>query len=416
MNAIKTALTRLLRRSERYTKTDMVYLARSGIFSAGSDIILSLLSLGLAVLIAAYVPKETFGIYRYILSLAAVALAVSLTGMNSSVTRAVALGRDGAVRASLRPQLKFAMLQGALIALVAAYYVVRGNMDYGIALSFVALVAPLSAVFNTYAAYLNGKAEFGRIAIFKVQAGIINVAAMAAVVLLNPTAIWLTVAYFLSTCVVNLWFLRKTLARIPKDAPAEGTDISYGKHLSAMNSLGMVSTQLDAILLYHLFGPVTLAVYSFAILIPERFRSFLSFLPSAALPRLASRSPEEIKATLMHRLGWFFAATLCIAVAYAILAPYLFRELFPRYADAIPYTQLAGLFAITTVTGYLSTALTALKMQRELYVASFVTLAAKVVLSVGGILAFGVAGAIAARILAAAVNGALNLRSLQRAR
>ncbi|HEY0010303.1 MAG TPA: oligosaccharide flippase family protein [Candidatus Paceibacterota bacterium] len=406
---------RFLRFLERSTKTDLRNLARNGIALAGSDLLISLLGLGLSVLIAALIPKETFGIYRYVVALSGIAVAFSLTGMNSAVTRAVALGRHGVFRTSLRPQMRFALLQVLVIGACAAYYAFKGNETYAIALAVVACLAPVTGVFNTYTAYLNGTQAFGRLGLYRIQGALINVGAMCAVVVTHPTVIGLTVAYFLSTLVTNAWFLRKTLVQVPAEALSDPGDIAYGKHLSVINSVSIVATQLDALLLYHLLGPVALALYSFAILIPERVRAFLTFLPNAALPRLTNRTANEIRATLLPRIGWFAAISSGIALAYALAAPYLFAVLFPAYAEAVPYTQLAGLFAVTAVVGYLSAALTALRAERALYIVSLVSLVTKIALTVGGILLFGIIGALVARLLAACVQGMMSFYFISRA-
>ena len=61
MQKLKQAGYDFLRWSEKYTKTDMVYTAQSGFWLNLNYIIGSFLSLGLTVLFAHLLPKETFG-------------------------------------------------------------------------------------------------------------------------------------------------------------------------------------------------------------------------------------------------------------------------------------------------------------------------------------------------------------------
>ncbi len=414
MNALKTRLVGLLRSTERYTKTDMVYLFKSGSFLTGSDGLLTIVSLGVSVLIAAMVPKETFGIYRYVIAIAAVAAALSLSGMNSAVTRAVALGRDGAFGLSLPIQARFAMLQVFALGLIAAYYFFKGNASYGIAFSAIALLAPAAGVLNTYTAYLAGKKEFKRLSWWKAQGGLLQAGAMVAVIFASPTVLGLIIAYFFTSLIANGYFTVRILRRKGLNKMHETSDIAYGKHLSVMNAANVFATQLDALLIYHLLGPISLAVYAFAILIPDRLRSLTSFLPNIALPKLAERSSAELLSTVAQRLLIILGATGAIAVAYAAAAPTLFSLFFPQYLEAIPFTQLAGFLVMGAAAVYLETILTSQAAYKKLYVVSLATPAFKVILSIILILLFGIAGAIASRILSGLFSGILSLTLVRR--
>ena len=65
---IKEYLFSLLRLSEKYFKTDMVYLAKSGFWINLSYIAGSVFSLVSSIAFAYFVSKETYGIYKYIIS------------------------------------------------------------------------------------------------------------------------------------------------------------------------------------------------------------------------------------------------------------------------------------------------------------------------------------------------------------
>jgi len=386
----------------------MVYLFKGGFLLTGSDVVLAFLSLGLSVLIAAYVPKETYGIYRYIIAIANTVVIFSLTGMNSAVSRAVALGREGVFKKSISIQFRYAVLQFLATAAVGTYYLLRGNTPYAIAFSIIAIVAPISGVLNTYVAYLTGKKDFVRVASWKIQGGIVSTAAMVAIVLNSPTVILLTIAYFVSALVTNTWFLWRTFRLYKPSGAYNEKDLSYGKHLSVMNNVNILASQLDSILIYHLLGPVSLATYSFAILIPERLRALLGFLPNITLPRLAGRSREELRGTVQHRMILTLIGTLAMAITYATTAPLFFSIFFPQYLEAVPYTMVASLFLLVAAPGYLNTILTAEGSYRALYYVSLSTPILKIVLSVVLILVFGIWGAIVARLIAAAFQGTLS--------
>jgi len=79
---MKNRLVPFLRWSEKYTKLDMVYLTKGGFWMTLSQVSSNMLSLLLVIAFANLLPKETYGLYRYILSLAGMLNSLSLTGMN----------------------------------------------------------------------------------------------------------------------------------------------------------------------------------------------------------------------------------------------------------------------------------------------------------------------------------------------
>lgn len=416
MHILKSRLISLLRWSERYTKIDMVYLFKGGTLLTGSDAVLSIVSLGVSMLIAAFVPKETFGIYRYVIAVAAVAAALSLSGMNNAVTRAVALGREGSFARSLPLQARFALLQAMALASVAGYYFFMGNASYGIALTVVAILAPASGVLNTYTAYLAGKKDFGRLAWWKAQGGILQAAALTAAIFTTPTVLGLVIAYFLTSLAANALFTWRIFRKLKPNREYEPSDMTYGKHLSVMNAANVIATQFDALLIYHLLGPVSLAIYSFAILIPDRLRSFTSFLPNVALPKLAARSARDLRASMGRRLLIATTGTATVAAVYAVASPLFFSIFFPQYLESVPYTQFASLFILAVVPVYLETILTAQGSYKKLYIVSLATPFVKIMLSITAIVLFGIAGAIGARIVAGLFSGALSLVLVRRTR
>src|SRR5436190_679725 len=110
MQNLRAKVYSLLRKSEAIFKTDMIYLAKGGFWQAFGQASSSIFSLFLILTFANLVPKETYGLYRYILSLAGILGVFTLTGMNRSVTQAVASGYDGALKTAVTYQLKWSLL------------------------------------------------------------------------------------------------------------------------------------------------------------------------------------------------------------------------------------------------------------------------------------------------------------------
>lgn len=81
MERLKHHTHRALRHSEKYFKTDMVYLAKGGFWLTTGQGVASLASLVLAIAFANLLPKEAYGNYKYILAVVGVLTLFGLTGI-----------------------------------------------------------------------------------------------------------------------------------------------------------------------------------------------------------------------------------------------------------------------------------------------------------------------------------------------
>ena len=95
MEVLKNKGINGLRYLERYTKTDMVYLVKGGFWSIFSQIIVTVSTLLLAMAFAYFISKETYGQYKFILSLANILGVFTLTGLGTAVMKSVTGGFEG---------------------------------------------------------------------------------------------------------------------------------------------------------------------------------------------------------------------------------------------------------------------------------------------------------------------------------
>jgi len=212
-----------------------------------------------------------------------------------------------------------------------------------------------------------------------------------------------------SNALSTMFFYFQTLKVYRPNNTTDPATIPYGVHLSIMNAFGTIVTQLDSVLVFHLLGPVQLAVYSLASLLPERVGGAFKFLSVAALPKFSNQTRAEIRLTILSKTIRAAIAGVFVALLYAIAAPFFFHILFPKYLDAIPYTELYSLTIITLAANIPITALFALRLKRELYIFNSIYPIVLLVLQVLLLLGFGIPGILVARIASNLVNVLLAL-------
>ena len=110
MEKLKDKSLKVLRSLESYTKTDMVYLTQGGFCAVFSQIIVSCGTFLLAIAFAHFVSKESYGQYKYVLSLAGILGTFTLNGLGTAVVKSVAEGFEGTLRYAFWENIKWSVL------------------------------------------------------------------------------------------------------------------------------------------------------------------------------------------------------------------------------------------------------------------------------------------------------------------
>jgi len=400
MSRIKHFFRELLNRGSSYFGLDLKYFVSGGFWKTIGAAVTNILGALLMVAFANFLPKETYGLYRYILSLVGILTMFSLTGMNISVVQAVAAGNEGALKASIKYQLKWNLLMIFASWSLAAYYLWQQNTDISIALFILGFITPFTYTFNTYGAYLEGKKDFKRKNIFLIWSSIIYVAGMLPAIYFGKNMLWLIAAYAITSFLSNLFFYIKTLKiyNPPENKSLEA--IAYGRHLTYLNFVNPILGQADNIILGHFWGVGQLAVYSLARVIPDKIGPFIKQIISVGLPKLAQKNPEDIKKVFWKRIFQAAGLGAILAAGYILLSPILFKYLLPKYLESIFYSQLLALtFIFIAPIGYVGTIFTSQKMMRPIVLGSISSGIIKIILYIILGIWGGIMGLILAQII-----------------
>ncbi len=420
MSTLREKAKRVLAWSQTYAKTDMVYVAKSGFWTTLNFAVGGAVALLLAAAFANLLPKETYGTYKYILSIAGAFGFLSLTGMNTAVTRATARGHDGALPESVRIQLRWNLIYTAVLTCLGAYYLVRhGAFALGVSLLILGALTPPAWAFATFSSLLAGKKDFKRSAKYSILGSLLYLAIMLIGIVFGRSPTWLVVAYAISNCLVYALLYALTIARYkPKgmDAAERREMLDFSKHLSVVNVFATIAQQIDNIAVFKFLGPAQLAVYAFAGLMPDRIRNFGKTGMGIIMPKLSAKNLPEVMRSFRLRLVQSFAIGTLFAVGYVLIAPPLFRLLFPRYVDAILYSQLIALNLVFTVPiTYMAYVHQSQKLIPEIYATSLASNGLRIALMpIGGAL-FGILGVIAGKLVGNMFGVLISALALRRA-
>lgn len=408
INKIESWLYQFLRRGQKYTGTDNVYLATGGFWLILGQLIPLGISFLTTVAFANLLNPVTYGNYKYLLSLLGMLAILSLIGVETAVAQATARGLEGSFYTGFKTKLKWGVL-GSLATLgMAAYYWLKGNTAFPIPLLISAIFFPLMQASRVYSSFLEGKKIFNIRTKFSIISDIAPNIAVVGTLFLTKNIFWLIAVYLILNTFLNYSFYLITKIKFKPNKEEDPKTLNYGKHLSLMGVISQTAAYLDKILLFAFTGPVQLAVYSFAMILPEQIQNILGNIDKLALPKLAIKSREEIKATLMKKFWKLSFLVGIIIILYILIVPYFFEIFFPRYLDSVPYSQLYMLSAISVPAALLGTVFQAKMMKKELYLIKIAPLV-NIGLMAALIPFYGIWGAIMALIVAQTFKAGLIL-------
>lgn len=411
---IKTITLRFLGLIQKHTKTDMVYLARNSFWTTATRISGALLSFVLAVCFANLLPESVFGNYKFILSLAAVASAFSLTGLHLAIIRDVARGTVGLLRTSFFVQLKWSV--GVLVAslCMAGYYAFAGNMELASACLLMGIFLPITAAAKMYSPFLEGKKDYTRLSQYSIATTVAYTATLATAIFLTHNLLILIFLYFASQAICSLIFFLTSLKFDPINSAHPHKTVKFGKDLSFLNILSTLAGQLDKILVYHYLGAAQLATYALALVPASQVGTGLKQFAQLAYPKYSAKSLPEIRSTIYHKMALFSVPIIITVVLYIVLAPFVFKVFFPKYLEAVAYSQIAMLSVLFLQKKLITYTLLAHAPKKTLYRMSIWASVSKIGLLLLLLPLYGIWGAIATELISQGIGLVMTVVTLNR--
>lgn len=394
----------MLRWSEKYTKTDMVYLTQTSFWINANTIIVTGLSFGLSLLLSRFVSKEVYGTYQFLISVSSILGALTLTGMNAAVGQAVSRGCEGVFNQSVKTQLKFGAIPLVIGLIISVYYLTQNNLVLSIIILLLGIIVPLSNALNTWGAYLTGKKSFKAIFFYSQISNFLYYGTIIIPIFFFPQVTPLILFYIGFGLVANLIVYFDVNRKYPPNNLADEGAISYGKKLSFSNILPMAVYHIDNIIVFHLLGAKDLAIYSFASNIPDRFMSLLRPIPTIAFPKFSEKSSDEVAKILPQKIIKFFVVSVIGGIIYFLLAPFIYNVIFPEYKESLFYSQVYIAVSVLSIVVSLSTTALFATRSSKIFVSNVINPIFGIITMILGGYMFGIWGVIFARILSNVFN------------
>lgn len=400
---MKDSVVRVLRWSERYTKTDMVYLVKNSGWVLFGQLATSLSAFLVMVVLANVVDKGDYGEYRFLLSVILILAIFTLPGLNTALSQSTARGNLGQLPAVISHKIRWGLVGSAIALVMSAYYWSQGNSALGASFVVVGLCIPFYNTFFAYYAYLQGKQLFNQTALLQIFARVVFMIVMVAAALAAPSPVVLISAYFIATIAMQYVGYRITLRKHDDPVTTDEDMVAYGKYLTLYNGAPtIVATQIGTIAIWYFLGDVEAAIYAIAMMIPLEANRFGAILNQVAMPKMSQQNIDV--GALLKKILKLEIILAGVWAMYALLAPWLFSIFFPQYPEAVPYTIVAMLMVLLVPKMILRGFLVAQKMKHELRILALSVAGVQIILTIALIPLFNIWGAVAANLAAWAIE------------
>lgn len=304
------------------------------------------------IFLANFVTKHDVGDYRFIISIYITLSALPMSGLGPSFMRAIVNKRDGALSDALSIKKRYGFYTFLVGLLISLYFLYKNNPIIAGAVFIASLSLVFIETYSLYSPYLQAKQEFK---FSSINAGITKLVSSIAVViiaLIFPQTVYLVLAFYGSQAITNYIQYKSLVKRFPPENNDKDPEmLPYAKHLTLAGVGLFLFGQSDKFLLYHFFGPVTLASYWIASAIPQEVGRVVSTVGQVAFPKFVKVNHEDAKKSLSKKLVVSTLVLLGISTVYAFLAYPFFYLFFPTYISEVA-KSIVLMFAFAVIPHY----------------------------------------------------------------
>lgn len=398
-----------LRWSQKYTQTDMVYLTKNGLWWVFGKTFVFLITVAIMTAFAHWLPQKIYGNYQYILSIVAILSIFSLPGMNAALIRIVARGFDRMLYVIFKEKLRWGLMGSVICLIISGWYLFHQNFSLGISFLIAAFFLPFFNAFYLSFFFWQGKKRFD---IFGKHLFFLNFLAalvLIPVIFITNNLVIIILAYFGSRSALRGIFFVFALKKAENQNETETKEVlSFGKHFTLSQSAEIFGKEIDKIIIWQIMGPIPMAIYAFAQLPISRIQQIIPVY-SLALPKLSQKNIKEIKNKIFEKFIKLFFVFIPFAISFILIAPYIYKILFPAYLESIPYFQALALVLVLTPTHLLLASLIAEMKKKELSIIMWGTPLLKIVLFLILGPLYGIWGIILAILISQTFNSGLTL-------
>lgn len=396
-------------------KIDFHYIASGGFYLTLTQVTSAFIGLGMTVAFANLIPPETYGTYRYLLSLYALFAIGTLPGIDTAVVQSTIHNFEGSLFQGFHLKLKYGVISLIAACIYGTYIYIQGNAELAYLLFMMAFALPIMEAGTVVTAFFNGKMLYKEWAHMDITTQIVSAVSLITTMFFSDNILLLSLSYFIPYIALRTYTLFFLLPKHQSNNNEDPGLLSYGKHMSGFQIVTRIIGSIDQIALFHFLGPAQVAIFALAQAIPMRIQSLLKVSGLLALPKFADKSHREAAQLLKHKMLLFGVVIFFGCVIFVFIAPFIFTYLLPKYLSSVKYSQALVFYTLSAITYPFASLLSAHKKIKENYIVSVVSFIAKVGAVLFLVPIFGIWGAVWGVLISAWSGTAISIILLLRA-
>lgn len=333
---IKQKIKEILLWSQKYTKTDMIYLVKNSFWTGIGKFFSSISGLIILIVLTRFVSKDIVGQYNFFLSILAIIAIFSIPGLNTSTIEAVAKGNDGVYKKTFHIKLKWSLLGTLFLFLTSLYfYFIKNSSDLSLAFLLAGFLFPFQYSPNFWKSFLIAKQKFKLLNIFSSIQSILYLLAMILTIIFSKgNFIYIILTYFVIQIIPTAIFYLLSQKHIKNDN--ENSDWKeYGFFLTKMQILNLLTSNLDSIMIGIFIDMKSLAIYSVGKKMITSLQGLIKEFSNIYLAKIAKREKINFK-----KYFYISILTFIFSIITIIFTPFIMRIFFPGYENSVIIAQL----------------------------------------------------------------------------
>jgi O-antigen/teichoic acid export membrane protein len=368
-----------LKRSEKYFKTDMIYLAKGGFWLSFGQVLVSLIGLGVAIAFANLLPKETYGTYKFAISIINLLVIAGLPGLNGALTQAISRGYEGYYKRAVIQKIKFGLLGSIAALAISAYYYFNDNNTLSLIFLISALFVPLLNSFNVWLSLLVGRKKFQAVSYRQIFVKVFTSLIIIGTIILTQNIFIIILVFFISNILAHLILHIKILIQNPPNKEDDGGVLKYGKELTGINIIQQIANNIDNVLIFHFLGSTEVAIYSIAMGPIKQMKNPLNSFTNLLIPKLAKKNIIDLKQTLFAKVLKTYILIIPIIIFYILIAPWFYNTFFPLYESSIVFSQILSISLLFLPSIIIESLLNSHKKTKEIYKTKIIYSSSKII-------------------------------------
>ncbi|HQF57482.1 MAG TPA: oligosaccharide flippase family protein [Candidatus Magasanikbacteria bacterium] len=333
---IKQKIKKILLWSQKYTKTDMVYLFKNSFWTSIGKFFSTISGIIVLIFLTRYISKDIVGQYNFYLSILAIIAIFSIPGLNTSTIEAVAKNNDGVYKKAVKTSFKWSWFGSLVLILIAIYfYFIKNDQTLFLASLITAFLFPFLYTPNTWRSFLIGKQKFKQLNFLSSLQSILYLTAMILVIIFSHgNLIWIISVYLLIQIIANIFSYFFSQRYIQNNN--ENSDWKeYGFFLTKMQILNLLTSNLDSIMIGIFIDMKSLAIYSVGKKMITSLQGLIKEFSNIYLAKIAKREKINFK-----KYFYISILTFIFSIITIIFTPFIMRIFFPGYENSVIIAQL----------------------------------------------------------------------------